>query len=187
MELDIFKGGETLAHLYEEADSAFRQLSEQSEGIRALTQAQETWKACLPPDLWAFTRASQHFNSQLESIRKLADEQLGFHKSAEVAFRNSLKATASLPPNILALSHASEKLHSQFESIRKELAADQRFLAESVVKKIQDDLILTSTYRDLPWAAPVATNAEIKEALTPLDVTAYTPPSVTPSIRLRPK
>jgi hypothetical protein len=86
--------------LYEKAELAFRKISEQSEGFRALTEAQETWKACLPPHISELTRASQHFNSQLESIRKLAGDQFGVHKLALVAFQNSLKAASTLPPNI---------------------------------------------------------------------------------------
>ena len=74
MKSDNSKGSPTLAHLYEEADSPLRQLCEQSERIRALTQAQETWKA---PDISALTRASQHFNSQIEAIRKSVADQWG--------------------------------------------------------------------------------------------------------------
>jgi hypothetical protein len=186
MKSDIFRGSQTSAHLYEEADSAFRHLPEQSESIRAWTQAQEKWKACLPPDISALTRASQHFSSQLESIRKLADDQWGVHRSTLVAFQNSLKAAASLPPNILALSQASAKFNSSFEAISKKLAADQRFFAgytvetvgeslESIGKRIQEDLNLTSAQPDLRWAAPVATDAEIREALTLQNVDVHTP------------
>jgi hypothetical protein len=124
MKSGTFEGSLALTHLYKEADSAFRQSSESSEAIRALNRARETWEACLSPDLTEMVRASKHFDSQFESIRKLAADQWGVNKSALAAFQSSIKAATTLPPNILALSEVSAKINSQFASIGKALAAD---------------------------------------------------------------
>jgi uncharacterized protein (TIGR02391 family) len=52
--------------------------------------------ACLSPDLTELVRASKHFNSQFESIRKLAADQWGVNKSALAAFQSSIKAVPTL-------------------------------------------------------------------------------------------
>lgn len=119
-------------------------------------------EACLSPDLSELVRASQHFNSQFESIRKLAADQWEVNKLA--AFQNSIKAAATLPPNILALSQVSARINSQFASIGKALAADT---------------ILARGDRDL--------QLETKEVLTPRDVAVIMPTLAMPSVRLRPK
>jgi uncharacterized protein (TIGR02391 family) len=99
----------------------------------------------------------------------------------------------------LALSQASAKFNFQFEAISKKLTANQRLFPEytgktvrvsleSVGNKIQEDIILATARPDLQWAAPLATDAEIREALTPLNAAVHTPALVMPSVVLpRPK